>query len=84
MTIIDAMKSGRPYQRTVNMSRGWISATAVYPPVSTFDILSSDWVLQDASVTVSKPQYDAAWLTVVPTPTKDIQNAFAKAIGFVI
>lgn len=60
MTIIEAIKSGRPFKRS-SWNRDFIRPPFVNLNLPAEDLIADDWEVESTPVTITREQFDAAW-----------------------
>jgi len=90
MDIIEAIKSGKKYRRIGE--KHWYETAPDFShyAFSTRDVLSDDWEIEQTSVTITRQQFDDAWVKSIndalrvqthPATLPYLRDLVAKEIG---
>jgi hypothetical protein len=80
VNIIEAIKSGKGIRR-----KAWDCNTygffGSYTNLTSVDIIADDWEVEEAKVTLTKSQFDAAWQKVIFFDSPMVRDLLAKELG---
>ena len=80
MNIIEAIKSGKRFRR-----KGQPRYLELFHDIdlclSAVDITADDWEVEEAKVTLTRSQFDAAWQKVIYFDSPTIRDLLAKELG---